>query len=389
MLQLSLTRPDSNNPTFNTMALKTLPLIGTSFLLTLALTACDGVDNATKPAAPILLKDEPKLTLDSKPTLLNREENPLLIAPMIEGVDFCERVIEEKAAPSSLNYIYCDQHNFEMGSVLSSLLNEIEPEGAAGKIQVGYTYVISLTGLYSKQEDSWVIDPEKIEKIFSTVKSVGRPVVLYLMMNHFDSRNALAQELADSPIRRFGGPMDLTRQPKAPRAIQTLGPSGAMLYFARLLPGGSRYGLHGARARVDRIFNVILGGPSLVELADFYRDTLGMRVGEPMGFAGTLAAEACGAPPDTVFPICVAPVRARNSLLELDEYPENSAPRPRDEGCIPGGMSMVTFLTPSLDDFPVALRAAPASLDCFPYSGARVAVAEGPAGEWLELIESI
>ena len=51
---------------------------------------------------------------------------------------------------------------------------------------------------------------------------------------------------------------------------------------------------------------------------------MGMRVGEPMGFVGTLAAEACGAPPDTEFPICVAPVRARNSILELDEYPENS-----------------------------------------------------------------
>ena len=200
--------------------------------------------------------------------------------------------------------------------------------------------------------------------------------------------DALALELNDSPIRRFGGPMNLTRQPKAPRAMQTLGPSGAMLYFARLLPGGSRYGLHGARTRVDRIFNVILGGPSLTELATFYRDALGMRVGEPMGFVGTLAAEACGAPADAEFPICVAPVRPRHSILELDEYPENSAPRPRADGHIPGGMSMVAFDTPALDDFPVALRAEPATVDAFPYNGARVAVAEGPAGEWLELIET-
>ena len=38
--------------------------------------------------------------------------------------------------------------------------------------------------------------------------------------------------------------------------MQTLGPSGAMLYFARLLPGGSRYGLHGARTRVDERGNL-------------------------------------------------------------------------------------------------------------------------------------
>ena len=86
----------------------------------------------------------------------------------------------------------------------------------------------------------------------------------------------LALELNDSPFRRFGGPMDLTRQPKAPRAMQTCAPSGAIVYFARLLPGGSRYGLHGARSKVDRVFNVILGGPSFETMSAFYRDELGL-----------------------------------------------------------------------------------------------------------------
>lgn len=200
--------------------------------------------------------------------------------------------------------------------------------------------------------------------------------------------DTLAAELESSPIRRFGGPMDLTRQPKAPRAMQTFGPSGAMLYFARILPGGSRYGLHGAKTRVDRIFNVILGGPSFADLRAFYRDKLGMNVGDPIMFAGSPAAESSGAPAGAEFPICVAPVRARHSILELDEYPGTTGPRPRDTGCIPGGMSMVTFATPSLDDFPVNLRAAPVAVAAFPYNGARVAVTEGPAGEWLELIEN-
>jgi len=198
----------------------------------------------------------------------------------------------------------------------------------------------------------------------------------------------LAAQLTNSPIQRFGGPGDLYNHEKAPRAIQTLGPSGAMLYFTRLLPGGSRYGLHGARSPVDRIFNVVLGGPSLDELRSFYQHKMGLRVSEPMGFTMTLAAQACGASPDTEFPICVAPLRARHSILELDEYPENSAPRVREADCIPGGMSMVSFDTPSLDNFGVAFRANPVPVNTFPYDGRRVAVAEGPAGEWLELIES-
>lgn len=199
--------------------------------------------------------------------------------------------------------------------------------------------------------------------------------------------DALAEELEPSPINRFGGPGDLYRQPKAPRAIQTLGPSGAMLYFTRILPGGSRYGLHGAKSPVDRVFNVVLGGPSLDALRSFYGETMGLRVGPPMPFTMTLAAQACGASPDTPSPICVAPLRARHSILELDEYPENSSPRPRRRGELPGGMSMVSFKSVALDEVGVPLRAEPVTIDAFPYNGRRVAATEGPAGEWLELIE--
>jgi len=197
----------------------------------------------------------------------------------------------------------------------------------------------------------------------------------------------LARQLEGSPIKRFGGPGDLYNQPKAPRAIQTLSPAGAMLYFTRILPGGSRYGLHGAKSFIDRVFNVVLGGPDLEALRKFYGDTLGLRVSAPIPFAMTLAAQATNASPDTLFPICVAPVRARHCILELDEYPDNTVPRPRHTGELPGGMAIVSFAVQSLDDFPVPLRAAPARIAAAPYAGRRVAVVEGPAGEWLELIE--
>lgn len=199
--------------------------------------------------------------------------------------------------------------------------------------------------------------------------------------------DALALKFAESPFKRFGGPGDLYSHPKAPRAIQTVGPSGAILYFTRIIPGGSRYGLHGAKSPVDRVFNVVLGGPSLNELRVFYADTLGLRVGEPMLFTMTLAAQATDSPPDTLFPICVAPIKSRNSILELDEYPESTTARPRGDDQLPGGMSMVSFTVGSLDNFPVPFRAEPQAINAAPYDGRRVAVIEGPAGEWLELIE--
>jgi catechol 2,3-dioxygenase-like lactoylglutathione lyase family enzyme len=202
-----------------------------------------------------------------------------------------------------------------------------------------------------------------------------------------ENPDELARQLEGSPIKRFGGPANLYNQPKAPRAIQTLSPAGAMLYFTRIQAGGSRYGLHGAKAFVDRVFNVVLGGPDLEGLRTFYGDTLGLRVSPPIPFTMTLAAQATNASPDTLFPICVAPVRARHCILELDEYPDNTLPRPRGAGELPGGMSMVSFVVPSLDNFPVPLRAEPVRIDTAPYNGRRVGVAEGPAGEWLELIE--
>ena len=197
----------------------------------------------------------------------------------------------------------------------------------------------------------------------------------------------LAVQLEGSPFTRFGGPLNLTAHHKAPRVTQVYAPSGAILYLTRLLPGGSRYGLHGAKVPVDRVFNVVLGGPSLDELCEFYSNTLGLRIGEPLMFTGTLAAQASGAP-HMPFPICVAPIKARNNILELDEYPENTTARPRETGELPGGMSMVSFSVASLDDYPVRFRAEPVALKGAPYNGARAAVIEGPAGEWLELIET-
>jgi len=199
--------------------------------------------------------------------------------------------------------------------------------------------------------------------------------------------DGLALQLEGSSIKRFGGPGDLYSSPKAPRAIQTLSPAGAMLYFTRILPGGSRYGLHGAKSPVDRVFNVVLGGPDLDALRNFYGATLGLRVSKPIPFTMTLAAQATNSPPDATFPICVAPVRPRHCILELDEYPESTQPRPRDDGELPGGMSMVSFVVDSLEDFPVPFRAEPVQIDTAPYNGRRVAVIEGPAGEWLEVIE--
>jgi hypothetical protein len=50
-------------------------------------------------------------------------------------------------------------------------------------------------------------------------------------------------------------------------------------------------------------------------------------------------------------------------------------------------MSMVGFNTDDIDAIDISPRRQPLAIDEFPYDGGRCAVIEGPAGEWLELIE--
>ncbi len=199
--------------------------------------------------------------------------------------------------------------------------------------------------------------------------------------------DALARRFRGSPFAVLGGPGDLYPRPRAPRAMQVVGPSGELIYFTRILPGGSRYGLHGARSPVDRVFIVTVGGPSSDRLHAFYGGTLGHRIMDRMPFINTILAHGCGVPDTTVFPTSIARIPGRSFLVEMDQYPPVVQPRQGRDGHLPPGMSMVTFLVRDLDDVPVPMRATPRRVEGLPYGGRRTGVIEGSAGEWLELIE--
>jgi len=197
----------------------------------------------------------------------------------------------------------------------------------------------------------------------------------------------LARTLSDSPFRILGGPGNLYAHPKSPRAMQARGPSGELVYFTRILPGGSRYGMKGARSPVDRAFIVTVGGPSLEIMQQFYGGMLGQRVMDRMPFLNGILADACGVARSTIFPTSVAIIPGRSHLVEMDEYPAHTKPRQCRPGQLPDGMAMVGFRVANLNIPGLPLRAPPQRIELPPYAGRRVAVIEGAAGEWLELIE--
>lgn len=192
--------------------------------------------------------------------------------------------------------------------------------------------------------------------------------------------DALAAKLDDSPFAIIGPPKDLWDAPNAPRALQTLGPGNEVLYL-------TRNGNFATKSFVDRVFIMVVGGPSMDALSGFYRDKLGLEVGEAAPFPISVISNAQGRPAGTTYPLAVATV-SKDFLIELDEYPADTPARPVTDRHLPPGTAMVTFeFAGELDDLDVEWRSKPRAIAAFPYDGRDVGVTIGAAGEWIELVE--
>lgn len=102
---------------------------------------------------------------------------PFIIAPMIEGLGYCEAGATSANVPAA--YAACADQKNPSGHLLETALNRLEPGGAAGKVQVGYTMGINLLGY----------DPRALSahlaRLRQLIETTRRPVVLYLMANQF------------------------------------------------------------------------------------------------------------------------------------------------------------------------------------------------------------
>ena len=197
----------------------------------------------------------------------------------------------------------------------------------------------------------------------------------------------LALDLKDSEFDIIGMPYDLYPTPDAPRAMQVLGPSKEMVYLTRIIPEGSGFNLGGAESYVDRVFIMVVGGPSMEDLQSFYRDKLNMPVTEASDWSIGVISSLNDLPEDTVYPLALATFE-KDFAIELDEYPPTMVSRELAIGHLPPSTAAVSFLVESLDDAEVEWREKPKSIQAFPYNGRRVGVTIGTAGEWIELIEN-
>ena len=197
----------------------------------------------------------------------------------------------------------------------------------------------------------------------------------------------LASQLEGSAFRVIGEPRDLWPAPNAPRAMQALGPAGELLYFTRVIPSAFKIAMTPAESPVDRVFIMVVGGPSVATMQGWYRDALGLKPDPASSWSINVLSQALKLPSETRYQLSMVPL-PRDFEIELDEYPSVSKPRPVREGALPSGIAMVSIGVDRLEDLRVEWRAPPAPVAEFPYNGRRTGVTTGPAGEWLEFIET-
>jgi hypothetical protein len=142
------------------------------------------------------------------------QRTPMVIAPTVEGMYLCDEAVADASVKDiDAAYAYCSQRKRNGSAAISRLLDTLEPGGAKGSVQVGYTATLQLLSIYQKTPKGWAIDKAKVDQFFNVIAEVKRPVVVYFSADHFDSVSPLADALRKDPVNlmqlRDGKPLEL------------------------------------------------------------------------------------------------------------------------------------------------------------------------------------
>jgi hypothetical protein len=194
------------------------------------------------------------------------------------------------------------------------------------------------------------------------------------------------EKIKGSPFTVIGGPKALNGYPSIV-AMQVRGPADEIIYLTSETGDRTKSLLPAPKSLIDRIFILVVAGPEIEKLRDWYADTLTMAKQPINNTTVDIIARAQGLPLDTPRPLTLLSLRQHGNLLELDGYPGGKGARPRPPGQLPPGNAMATLSVASLDAIKAPFVKPPAKLPGAAYGGRRAATLIGPAGEPVELIE--
>ncbi|MEP4784462.1 MAG: VOC family protein [Erythrobacter sp.] len=168
--------------------------------------------------------------------------------------------------------------------------------------------------------------------------------------------------------------------------MQVLGTGREMVYLNQVLGDLPKTDLPGAHSPVDKIFIVVLATPNRVASLAWYRDAIGLDLGEDYTLPYSMINDAFGLPADTQTTISMVQ-GGRMPIVEVDDYPGAATPRARHAGMLPPGNALVTLGVRNLDACKVDWITPPALREGALYGARRAATTIGLGGELLELVE--
>lgn len=196
----------------------------------------------------------------------------------------------------------------------------------------------------------------------------------------------LHDKMGKSPFHIVGKPRYLNGYPTI-CAFQVRGPGNEILYLTADTGKPGTGLLPKAGAAVGRPFIMVLASGQAEKTRNWYCDTFKMKRNGINGNPVDIVQHAQALPPDHPFPLTIAALADHGNLIEIDGYPTNTGPRPRQHGQLPPGVAMTSFTVKSLDAFKLKWLSAPTKPSSMAYGGGRAACTVGPAGEIIELIE--
>lgn len=202
-----------------------------------------------------------------------------------------------------------------------------------------------------------------------------------------DDPRALHATFEGSPFEVIGGPKALSSYPTIV-AFQVVGPDQEVLYLTAETGDRQKSLLPLPNGDVGRPFIMILAGPDIDALLDWYADTFHLERGGVRQVVIGGVARAQGLTEGETVGLGLQRLEEQGNLIEFDGYSRGkSGPRPFRAGDLPPGVAMTTFAVRDLDALDLDYVAAPQIFEQPPYDGRRAATVRGPAGELIELVE--
>jgi len=238
-----------------------------------------------------------------------------------------------------------------------------------------------------------LLRPESGEDVFIRAVKID-PVTSYKAMNSWgwnaieiicEDVDKIHSELIHSEFKHIGGPANLMGGNSSIRASQYIGPAEEVIYLTCETGDRTKSNLPLPQSDIGRIFIMILAGIDIDEIESFYANlfNINLKSGYRFQSKGGLISQLQNLPEDELFNLGLMRLREKGNSIELDEYKNNTGPRPNTSGQLPPGIAMTTFSVDDLDDLDINFIYKFINV----YEEKRSGVFLGPCGELTELIE--